>query len=393
LLITLHKGVSNDATMLDASFCGRLSTSKRITALANNNLFASFYMIAPNKRVHPIFQPQCCILTDPDTGAKHEYSVSHGSNKPRFLRAEFAPVEVAGTLICLIDISSTKVPACYRSGPAFTTTNVTGTITLDLHDGVTYKAVHLPLSLPIPFGINDTTKDTLSESSMDILDTTFMDGAFWAWCLLAHDKPRLDDLVHCTSEGIGRVGNRLILPRLLTGQSWGQPLACKVTLVSDDKEEETKPTMDALTACLAKITDLAARSMAPPATVATTPDDFDSLDLVGTAATTPSIPRKLGASTIQPAPKDTPLNEKLCERAKLAYLGWDHTAKSLHLPMLTENGKWIYCSPDRASINEAMANMFANIPEALAQSTDFLHHEVDLRHHNPLVYAQNAKSY
>ena len=37
--------------------------------------------------------------------------------------------------------------------------------------------------------------------------------------------------------------------------------------------------------------------------------------------------------------------------------------------------------------------MFANIPEALAQSTDFLHHEVGLLHHDPLLYAQYATSY
>jgi hypothetical protein len=54
-LITLHKSVSEDAITLDASFRGCLSTSKRVTALANNNLFAGFYMITPNKRVRPIF--------------------------------------------------------------------------------------------------------------------------------------------------------------------------------------------------------------------------------------------------------------------------------------------------------------------------------------------------
>jgi hypothetical protein len=34
-----------------------------------------------------------------------------------------------------------------------------------------------------------------------------------------------------------------------------------------------------------------------------------------------------------------------------------------------------------------MTIMFANIPKALSSSTDFLHHEVDLPHHDPLVYA------
>ena len=391
-LITLHKSVSEDAAALDTNFRGRLSTSKRITALANNNLFAGFYVITPNKRIRPIFQPQRCTLTAPDTGTEHEFLVGHGSNDPRFLRAEFTPVDVAGTFACLIETSSTEVPACYRSGPSFTVADVTGANTLDLREGVTYKAVHLPLALPIPFGVNDTAKGTLSESSMDILDTTVTDGAFWARCLLAHNQPQYDELIRCTTEGIGKISNRWILPRLLTGQSWGQPSACKVVPVGDDEEEEAKPATDALIARLAEITDLAARSIAPPTTVATSPDDFDGLDLEGIAATSPSIPRKLG-TTSPDAPKDIPLNEKLRVRASLANLGWDRTAESLHLPVLTENGEWIYRSTDRAGINEAMVNMFANIPEALSHSTDFLHREVDLPHHDPLVYALYATSH
>ena len=132
--------------------------------------------------------------------------------------------------------------------------------------------------------------------------------------------------------------------------------------------------------------------MAPPATVATTPDDFDGLNLDGIAVSSPSIPRNLGATIPKPVPKDTPLNEKLRYHENLANLGWDRTAKSFYLPELTENRKWIYRSPDRASINEAMANMLTNIPEALAQSTDFLHCEVGLTHHYPLVCAQYATS-
>ena len=143
---------------------------------------------------------------------------------------------------------------------------------------------------------------------MDILDTTVTDGAFWARCLLAHNKPQFDELVRCTSEGIGKVGNRWILPRLLTWQSWGQPSACKVTPVGDDGEEEAEPTIDALTTRLAEITDLAARSVAPPATVATSPDDFDGLDLDSIAAASPSIPRKLGTPSSKLPTKVTPLN-------------------------------------------------------------------------------------
>ena len=40
-----------------------------------------------------------------------------------------------------------------------------------------------------------------------------------------------------------------------------------------------------------------------------------------------------------------------------------------------------------------MTNMFTNIPEALTSFMDFLHHEVDLPHHNPLVYTQYSSSY
>jgi hypothetical protein len=91
-LITLHKGVSADATELDTNLRSRLSTSKRITALANNNVFAGFYVVTPNKCVRSIFQPQRCTLSDPDTGTEHVYLLGHGSNDPRFLRAEFTPV-------------------------------------------------------------------------------------------------------------------------------------------------------------------------------------------------------------------------------------------------------------------------------------------------------------
>jgi hypothetical protein len=49
-----------------------------------------------------------------------------------------------------------EVPACYRSGPAFTAADIMGTHTLTLKEDAIYKAVHLPLALPIPFGINDT---------------------------------------------------------------------------------------------------------------------------------------------------------------------------------------------------------------------------------------------
>jgi hypothetical protein len=61
--------------------------------------------------------------------------------------------------------------------------------------------------------------------------------------------------------------------------------------------------------------------------------------------------------------------------------------------VLTENGEWIYHCINQAGINKAMINMFANIPAAIAHSTNFLHREVDLLHHEPLVYALYATSH
>ena len=222
---------------------------------------------------------------------------------------------------------------------------------------------------------------------MDILDTTILDRAFWAKCVLAYNKAQTDELVRRTANGIGKIGNHLILPRLLAGQSWGYPSVCKVSAVGDDEEDEAKPAIDALASRLLEITDLSACSVTAPALVATSSGDFNGLDLDGIATSTLSIPCKPGTTGTKLPPKDTPLNDRLRGRAKLANLGWDRTAKTIHLPMLTENGEWIYCSPDRAGINERMTNMFANIPKALSSSTDFLHCKVDLPHHDSLVYA------
>ena len=58
-----------------------------------------------------------------------------------------------------------------------------------------------------------------------------------------------------------------------------------------------------------------------------------------------------------------------------------------------ENGEWLYSSMDPSTINEAMANMFVNIPEALSSSTIFLHRKIYLPHHEPLMNAQYTTSY
>jgi hypothetical protein len=149
---------------------------KRVIALTSNNLFAGFYVVTPHKRVRPIFQPQRCTLTDPDTGIEQEFLVGHGSNDPRLLHVEYVSVDIAGTFVCLVDTSSVKVPPCFRSGPAFKAADITGTQALTLQEDTTYKVVHLPLALPILFGVNDTAKGTITEATQDILDTTILHG-------------------------------------------------------------------------------------------------------------------------------------------------------------------------------------------------------------------------
>jgi hypothetical protein len=49
MLITCHKMYDEDTTTLDASFQKSLYTRKGIIALANNILFAGFYVVTPNK--------------------------------------------------------------------------------------------------------------------------------------------------------------------------------------------------------------------------------------------------------------------------------------------------------------------------------------------------------
>jgi len=213
----LHKASSDDAASLDTNFRKSLTATKRVIALTNNSLFTGFYVVTPHKRVRPIFQPQRCTLTNPDTRVEQEFLVGHGSNDRRFLCAEYAPVDVAGTFACLINTSSAEAPPCYRSGPAFTAADITGTHTLTLQEDTTYNVVHLPLALPIPFGVDDTAKRTITEATQDILDTTISDGAFLAMCIIAYDKACTDERVRRTTDGIGKIGNRLILPCLLAG--------------------------------------------------------------------------------------------------------------------------------------------------------------------------------
>jgi hypothetical protein len=99
----------------------------------------------------------------------------------------------------LVNTSFTEVPTSYRSSLSFIVANILGAPTLDLHEGTTYNVVHLPLYLPIPFVINDTTKGTITEASMDILNTNIKNGAFWTLCILEHDATCSDEPIRCTT--------------------------------------------------------------------------------------------------------------------------------------------------------------------------------------------------
>jgi hypothetical protein len=93
---------------------------------------------------------------------------------------------------------------------------------------------------------------------------------------------------------------------------------------------------------------------------------LDRLKLDGIAMPANPIPCKSPTTGADLSSKDITLNESLHDCAKLTNLSWDCTTIMIHLPRLTENGEWIYCSPDQAGINESMDNMFINIPEALS---------------------------
>ncbi len=79
LLITLFKGDSKDAFSQGNTFRKTLTTAKRVIALANNNLFAGFYVITPGKRLRPLFQPQRCTFTNANTGIEQEFLIGDNS--------------------------------------------------------------------------------------------------------------------------------------------------------------------------------------------------------------------------------------------------------------------------------------------------------------------------
>ena len=110
LLITLFKGDSEDASSQGNTFHKTLTTAKRVIALANNNLFAGFYIITPSKRLHPLFQPQRCTFTNANTGIKQEFLLGHSSNDPCFLHAEYKSVDVAKMLACIVNTNLDVIP-------------------------------------------------------------------------------------------------------------------------------------------------------------------------------------------------------------------------------------------------------------------------------------------
>ena len=400
LLITLFKSNTEDAVSQDNTFRKSLTTAKRIIALANNNLFAGFYVITLGRRIRPLFQPQRCTLTDADTGIEQEFLLGHSSNDPSFLRAEYTSVDVAKMLACIVNTDLGDIPGCFRSGPAFTRNDITATTTLTdiLSPTASYKIVLLPTALPIPFGIGDTAKGAINDATADILDTTIPGGSFWAHQIAAYDPTQFDELMRLTNnDGLGKVSTRLIMPRLISGQAWSTSPLTRVFGVGDDEEDEANAAIDALTARLTEIKAHLSRSTETNSQAHHTrgPDSPSCFDDYQVATPIPRRQLPDASNTTNPntAVKEVPLNDRLRDRARLAHLGWDRTAQSLHLPTFTENGEWIYNQPDRAGINENMANMFNNIPETLLSSTDFLHREVDLPHHDPLVYAQYATSY
>ena len=204
-------------------FCKTLTSTKQVIALANNNLVVADFVITPGRHLHPLFQPQHCSFTDADTGLEQEFLLSPSSNDPCFLHAKFISVNAAKMCACIVNADSNDIPRCFRSRPAFTVSNIT--ITTALMDTMSplarYKMVLLPTALPIPFGINTTTRGTVTEVTLDVLDTTFSGGAFWAHRFIVFNTTQYTELVHLsTNDGLGKVSTQLILPLLSVGQFW-----------------------------------------------------------------------------------------------------------------------------------------------------------------------------
>ena len=146
----------------------------------------------------------------------------------------------------------------------------------------------------------------------------------------------MDELICLSTDGLGKVGNCLILPPLQAGQTWGSLSLYKVFSDGDDKDDEAKMAINTLAAHLSEIVELTAHSNAAPGSIANSTGVADGFGIAKVALSTGPIPRKTIPSGADPPPKGTP-NDCLCHRALLTKLGWDCTAKTLQLPVLTKN--------------------------------------------------------
>ena len=83
---------------------------------------------------------------------------------------------------------------------------ITTVLTDTLSPTATYKIVLMPMALTIPFGIDDTTKGTITIATLDAFDTTIPGGAFRAGHIIAFDLAKYDKLVCLsTNDSLGNI--------------------------------------------------------------------------------------------------------------------------------------------------------------------------------------------
>jgi hypothetical protein len=114
-LITLHNPSDDHTGTLDTSFRKTLSTNQRVIAviaLANKSPFAGFPAVTSHRQIRPVFQPQRCTLTDPDTGLELEFLLGMAArNLDLFTRSTLpsklpAPSGALSTLLPMASLSA-----------------------------------------------------------------------------------------------------------------------------------------------------------------------------------------------------------------------------------------------------------------------------------------------